>query len=156
MDARFYLQAVNRRLYLPPWYRLKELNLLAKEFCTGKADGETSEETAERLGTPDEAAAEIRSRYREYEKNPLRFGPLVLAILGIKSVITQAILVIKIHIVQQSELMDYLPEEVARTIERGGPGALLTPAELLVMSLLGVVISLMLYFHLKYLPRYSS
>ena len=155
MDPRFYLQAVNRRLYLPPWYRLMELNLLAKEFCTGKADGETSEETAERLGTPDEAADEIRSRHRQYEKNPLRFGPLLFLILGLKSVISQIIRLIKLHIVLESQILDVVPAEVAESLARGGPGAWLTLNEQLVMTLLGVLICLMLYLHLKYLPRYS-
>ena len=146
MLPKYYLQAVNRRLNLPPWYRLPELNQLAKEFYLGSAEGQTFEDVEETLGSPDQAAAAIRSKYPGYEQSSLRFMPLFFGFFCLTSMFKQSRLLISVHAVQKAA--EYILPGQSQLISAPAGArpqfSILTPGEMLTISAIALLINLML------------
>ena len=155
MPPKFYILAVNRRLWLPPWYRLPELNFIARQFYAGRADGQSWEEIEAQLGTPDEAAARISASYPRYEKLPLRFLPMVFGLMSVRGIVNQIARLVKIQIIRNSEIFDSIVngEEV---LQQSLNASILTPQESLVLLLIGLAINIWLYFFFKYSRKYSE
>ena len=83
MDVNFYISRVQRNLNIPPWYAVRELRELKREFKSCQAEGMTDTKIKEKLGEPEEAAALIQTRYPTYHNNPLCMAPLVLACVSL-------------------------------------------------------------------------
>ena len=137
MTPREYLIAVNRWLDLPPWFRLLELNQLAKTFCAERRDGISPEETEASLGSPLEAARSILARYPRYRKSSLRFFPLVFSFLGLWQLVCSLIIL-------KTGFRAPLPESLAAA----SPG--LTPAAYLTRCAAVMVAGFYFYLTLKY------
>ena len=89
MDVNFYISRVQRNLNIPPWYAVKKLRELKREFKACMAEGMTDTRIKEKLGEPEEAAALIQTRYPTYHSNPLCMAPLVLVFVSLFGLATE-------------------------------------------------------------------
>lgn len=163
MDVNFYISRVQRNLNIPPWYAVKELRELKREFKACMAEGMTDTKIKEKLGEPEEAAAMIQTRYPTYHSNPLCMAPLVLVFVSLFGLFIE--LRDKFyHLLGASTYHEMLlAGEAPLYRTRNGPGQGYTngpflsapgydPEEVIFFCALGLIIGIYFYFFFRYTP----
>ena len=163
MLAKDYMRSVNFRLKLPLWYRLRELNLLAREIRDYEQMNGRSTEIEKVLGTPDEKAERIQFRYPLYESSSLRIFPLFLSIVCGIGFLVQLITkltymrrnFISHTIIESLDVPEYLfsPEYVSYPEKAAAAPAVHSPEEIMLFCGLGIIVGLVLYLWLSYVPE---
>lgn len=164
MLAKDYIHSVNFRLKLPVWYRLRELNLLAREIRDYEQENGRSMEIEKVLGTPDETAQRIQFGYPLYESSSLRIFPLFLMIASGVGFLVQLITkvsymrrnFIRRTVIEALDVPEYLfsPEYVSYPEKAvAAAPAVHSPEEIMLFCGLGVIVGLALYLWLSYVPK---
>ena len=163
MNPKYYIDSVRRQLDLPPFEKMKEINFLKREFCAAQADGLSMKGLEERLGTPQEAAERIRSRYPEYEHSPLRLFPLALLLgsglcfgFNLKPfLLTHTGEFARDQVLQALEMTEYIPSADCAAASQSSIAAAssLSYGEILFLSVLGIIIGIYFYFFFYYMPK---
>ena len=163
MVAKQYIRCVNYRLRLPPWDRLRELNALAGEIREYEQTNGVCMNLEKVLGSPEEKVEQIQYRYPFYESSPLRILPLFLAIVcGIGFLVH---FITKIACMRRSYLglafvkalgvPEYLfsSEYVIQPQKAVTAAPVHSPEELMLFCGLGVILGLIFYLWLSYIPK---
>ena len=156
------VSAVGRMLNLPPWEKHKELNFLKRQFRAGMADGMSEAQIEAMLGTPEEAAEQIRYRYPDYYPSPLRhFATALVGASGVGLYIQiQKIFqrrtrqVLAKQVIKQLEVPDFLTssEYVIRPKTSAPPVSVLSEEALITLCILGILFGVIFYFYFYFTP----
>ena len=163
MNPKYYISSVKRQLDLPPLAKMKEIHFLAREFKAAQADGLSMEDLEHRLGTPQEAAAMIQSRYPEYEPSPLRLFPLALLLgsglcfgFNLKPYLrTHTGKFARDLVLKTLDMAEYIPSAESAAVSQGSIAAAssLSYGEILFLSALGVFVGFYFYLFFYYSPK---
>ena len=162
MDVNFYISRVQRNLNIPPWYAVRELRELKREFKACMAEGMTDTKIKEKLGEPEEAAAMIQTRYPTYHSNPLCMASLVLVFVSLFGLAIE--LRDKFYhlfgaqtsheMIMKGELALYRTYEAGEGHINGpflsAPGY--DPEEVMFFCALGLIVGTYFYFFFRYTP----